>query len=145
MQQVRIVLDTNVLVSAAISGQGYASKIMSLLDENRLFIICTSESVLAEYEQVSKYARIANKYSKYTKKMSVMIEFTNKAGYLCTPFSEVNIIKDSSDNKFLDLAYACKADYLITGNHLDFTITEFHNTKIVNPKIFWDLHQSGQL
>ena len=143
--QKKIVLDTNVLVSAAISQFGYASRCVILLQQVELFLICTSINVLIEYEQVSKYARIAKKYAGYTSSMSDMIDFTKKAGQICNPTFNTDILKDPSDNKFLDLAYACQADYLITGNHLDFTITEFHQTKIVNPKMFWELFENEQL
>jgi predicted nucleic acid-binding protein len=35
------------------------------------------------------------------------------------------VLTDTSDNKFLELAAASSADFLITGNTLDFTLDEF--------------------
>ena len=54
---------------------------------------------------------------------------------------KIEILTDMSDNKFLELAAASSADYLITGNTLDFTITEFEYTKIVTPRQYWDNHR----
>lgn len=42
-----------------------------------------------------------------------------------------------SDNKFLELALASSADYLITGNVLDFKFKEFQKTLILTPREFW--------
>jgi predicted nucleic acid-binding protein len=52
---------------------------------------------------------------------------------------KLNIIQDESDNKFLELAETCNADYLITGNTKHFPMKEYKNTKIVSPKEFWEL------
>ena len=39
----------------------------------------------------------------------------------------------------LELAYESKADFIITGNTNDFTISEYLHTKIVTPREFWEL------
>jgi predicted nucleic acid-binding protein len=39
------------------------------------------------------------------------------------------------------LAVESKADYIITGNTKDFTMTEFQGTRIVTPKEYWDLYR----
>jgi len=54
--------------------------------------------------------------------------------------SETSVINDEPDNRFLELAAASNADFIITGNSNDFIMSEFKNTKIVSPKEFWDLH-----
>lgn len=38
----------------------------------------------------------------------------------------------------LELAAVSSADYLITGNTLDFPIAEFEYTKILTPREYWD-------
>jgi predicted nucleic acid-binding protein len=69
-----------------------------------------------------------------------------KAGKLFYPTVHFNLIStDISDNIFLDAAYAAKADYLITGNHNDFSITEFEGTKVISPKRFYDLYEQNKL
>jgi predicted nucleic acid-binding protein len=52
---------------------------------------------------------------------------------------KIEILTDTSDNKFLELAAVSSADYLITGNTLDFQITEFEYTKILTPREYWNL------
>ena len=48
------------------------------------------------------------------------------------------IISDIDNNKLLELAETCEADYLITGNTNDFTLKEYKSTKIVNPRDYWE-------
>ncbi|MCF8371824.1 MAG: hypothetical protein K9H64_09390 [Bacteroidales bacterium] len=57
------------------------------------------------------------------------------------PTEKIEIILDVDDNKLLDLAIESKADYLITGNSNDFTMSEFKGTKIVNPKDYWEKYR----
>jgi uncharacterized protein len=47
-------------------------------------------------------------------------------------------LRDKSDNKFLELPAVSSADFLITGNTLDFSINEFEYTKILTPKRYWE-------
>jgi predicted nucleic acid-binding protein len=48
----------------------------------------------------------------------------------------LNIIKDEKDNRFLELAVASDADFLITGNTNDFTMNQYGKTKIATPEEF---------
>jgi len=54
------------------------------------------------------------------------------------PTIVLEIISDIDDNKLLELAETCEADYLITGNTNDFTLKEYKSTKIVNPRDYWE-------
>jgi uncharacterized protein len=53
------------------------------------------------------------------------------------PTVRLNIIGDKDNNKLLELAETCKADFLITGNTNDFTFQEYKGTRIVSPKEYW--------
>lgn len=53
------------------------------------------------------------------------------------PNKQITLLSDTSDNKFLELASVSAADYLITGNTLHFTMSEFEYTKIVTPRDYW--------
>ena len=112
---------------------------------NEKITLCLSEDVLNEYWRVSVYARIRKKYPDYTEKMNFLIEAIQEVGVLYFPSQKFTIIKDSSDNKFLDLAYEAKADYIMTGNKNDFSIHQFEQTKIVAPKEFFELYETRSL
>ncbi len=55
------------------------------------------------------------------------------------PKKKFDILKDKSDNKFLDLAFEANAHYLITGNTKDFSLDKHVNTLIVTPAQFLNL------
>lgn len=55
-----------------------------------------------------------------------------------TPKVKVDLISDEPDNRLLELAETCGADYLVTGNTNDFTMAEYKGTKIVLPKEFFE-------
>jgi uncharacterized protein len=144
MKKKMVVIDTNFFVSAAIA-KGYAYRIFQLFTYQRFFNTAYSQATLAEYRKVANYGRIANKYPLFKTEIDVLIKDLLILGTEYSAAGHFTVIKDSSDNKFLDLAFACHADYLITGNHLDFTITEFYQTKIVSPKMFWEAYEAGHL
>ena len=77
--------------------------------------------------------------------MNEMIESVKEIGNFYFPTRSFSLIKDISDNKFLDLAYESKADYIITGNRNDFSISHFGQTKIVTPKEFCELYEQNVL
>ena len=56
------------------------------------------------------------------------------------PTSKLDLISDKDDNMFLELADECMADFIITGNTNDFTFSAYKQTKIVNPKEYWENH-----
>lgn len=143
MQNKKIVIDTNVLISSII-GKGYSKQILKLIFLNKNFLLCTSENCIAEFEKVLNYKRL-KKYPKIQSEGFKILEEINELSIRYTPTVKVSLLKDSSDNKFLELAYTAKADYLITGNHKDFNITEFKGTKIISPKKFYDLYQTNNL
>lgn len=141
----KIILDTNVIVSASIA-KGYSRKIVkSILFEDNLFEISVTQDILDEYERVSAYNRIQKKYPEFKQNILEIIATLNDLFVVYTPTKKFSLIKDASDNIFLDLAFEAKADYIITGNKNDFKITQFEQTKIVNPKEFCELYEANTL
>ena len=143
---IKVVIDTNVLVSASIA-KGASYKIMKeILIEKELALLCYSPEVLEEYTKVANYQRIQKKYPLYFIAVQSYIKKVQKAGKLFIPISHFSLItKDVSDNIFLDVAFAADAHYIITGNHNDFTISTFETSKIVSPKLFLELYESDEL
>lgn len=128
----RIILDTNVIVSSLIS-DSYPTKIVFDLVLNELVSVCISEDIINEYYEVLNRKKFRKIYTDSQELLSAILEISE----LFFPKKNFNIINDESDNKFLDLAYECKSDYLITGNSKDFTFTNFYDTKIVSPYDYW--------
>ncbi len=142
---IRAVNDTNVLVSAS-TAEDYSAKIIGhlLIDKSLFFSVI----LLKSYKSTRScyYQRIQKKYPLYFFAMQSYIKKIEKAGKLHFPkFNFTVITRDVSDNIFPDAAFAAEGHYIITGNHNDFTISTFENTKIISPKLFWELYEKGQL
>jgi putative PIN family toxin of toxin-antitoxin system len=136
----KVILDTNVLVSAFIS-KSYPAKILEELILKRKVELCLSNEVLEEYIQVlnrDKFSRFLN----FKEKSSIVLFHLKQISLIIDSPKKVDIMKDKSDNKFLDLAVNSKANYLITGNTIDFTFSKFRKTVILSPKEFWEIYNS---
>ncbi len=128
MPNKKIVIDTNVLVSALI-GKGYSQKILKEIVINKNIDLCISETCLQEFEKVLTYKHLA-KYSEIRTEGKNLLDEIKTFGIIYSPSINLTILKDNSDNKFLELAVEAKADYLITGNKLHFTQKEYMGIKI---------------
>ena len=135
----RLVIDTNVLVSALIQNS-YPRLIIDTVFWDTNIIWCVSTEVLYEYDLVLNRTKF-HKYPGFIIKAERLLAFASKIDWKFTPQLTLKIIKDTSDNKFLELAVTCDADFLITGNTSDFTMSSFGHTKIVTPKEYWEKYR----
>jgi len=139
------VIDTNVLVSASLR-RGYSFKVINeIAVDIKSFQLYLSEQIIMEYYNLVFYERISHKYPLFTKNLSKNIQKLERAGTIFFSKRHFKVIKDLSDNKFLNLAYEAKADYIITGNKNDFSITQFERAKIVASKKFCELYETNNL
>ncbi len=129
-------------VSAAI-GKSYPMLVVDKVFEAN-FELCISENALTEFERVLQYPKFIKKKA-FKEKSENLLHNMKIFGTFYYPQFSLSVLKDKSDNKFLELAVEAKADYLITGNHLDFNIEVFQNVKIVSPKNFWELYEKNNL
>lgn len=132
----KLILDTNVIVSALISSS-IPTKILYELVLTKKVETCLSEEIFAEYVAVlnrDKFAKFAN----FKSKAEVVLTKLRENSTFYRTDKKVEILADLSDNKFLELAAISSADYLTTGNIHDFTITEFEYTRILTPRAYWD-------
>jgi uncharacterized protein len=135
----KVILDTNVIVSALISSSVPTSILYELVLE-RAVTLCLSEAIFIEYVEVLGRDKF-NKFSNFKSKAEVVLTKLREISTFYQTDRILNILTDTSDNKFLELAAVSAADYLITGNTLDFTITEFEYTRILTPRNYWDAYK----
>lgn len=128
MPLLKIVFDTNVIVSATLKPEGLerTALIFGFTNFARFFY---SKEILAEYEEVlnSPELKIPHNEAK------TLLDRIKAAGQLSAPSRKLTISSDPDDNIFLECAEACRADYLITGNKKHFPIF-WNNTKIINAR-----------
>ncbi|MDR2923527.1 MAG: putative toxin-antitoxin system toxin component, PIN family [Treponema sp.] len=106
----RVVLDTNVLVSALWTPAGNASTIINLILTDKI-VPCFDQHILNEYRIVLLRPRLAFPAGQVNELLS---EITDR-GFSVTIMPSSIVLPDESDRKFFDTAKYCEA-YLITGN-----------------------------
>ena len=132
----KLILDTDVIVSALISNS-VPTNILYELVLTKKVETCLSEEVFAEYVEVLNRDKFL-KFTDFKTKAEIVLNKLREISIFYKTDRKVDILTDTSDNKFLELAAVSAADYLATGNTLDFTITEFEYTRILTPREYWD-------
>jgi uncharacterized protein len=126
----RIVLDTNVLVSALLSTKGNEFLVLRLALSGE-FEIGVSTPILDEYRMVLERPKFKISRSKIETLFSQLESNAN----LVRPAKAVEASLDESDNRFLECAETIEAGFLITGNKRHFPAI-WKGTKIVNAREF---------
>jgi len=106
-----IVLDTNIIISAALSSEGNPAKIIKLVAVNDSMQIYYSHAILDEYKKVLSYERLNLSDEKQTRAVNLI----EKNGVCVQPEISDIPLPDESDRIFYDTAKAVNA-YLVTGN-----------------------------
>lgn len=129
---IRVVIDTNVLVSALLKPSGLEALVL-LLCLRGTIVLYISPPILAEYQRVLYKPKL-----KFTP--PIVEDFLRRLGTACElvhPVDTVTEAKDEPDNRFLECAQASRADFLVTGNRRHFPKT-WRSTSIVNSREFLD-------
>ena len=133
----RLILDTNVLVSANIQ-RGYPYLIVDRIFADPNLELCFSAELFTEYVEVLNREKFAKFPDFHSRAQTLLIDIQT-LGVQFTTTTKVGLIKDEPDNRLLELAETCEAQYLVTGNTNDFTMAEYKRTKIVSPKEFFEI------
>jgi putative PIN family toxin of toxin-antitoxin system len=134
----KIVVDTNVLVSALIQ-QSYPYYIVAEIFSNDNIQLCLSDELFAEYFKVLNRKKFL-KFPDFISNAQALLVDIEKRAIKYYPNIRLEIISDVDDNKLLELAETCKANFLITGNSNDFTMQGYKGTKILSPKDYWTVY-----
>ena len=123
----RIVLDTNVLISALINPHGMPAKVLNLILNGKLTILYDSR-IMGEYRMVLS----REKFHFSMEIIEPLIDFIKYEGEFVVPEPLKINLTDEDDKMFLEVAVGGKAEYLITGNIKHFPAEHY----IVTPKCF---------
>ena len=130
----RLVLDTNFLVSAILSPNSISAKILNWGEDNG--VILYSEATLTEVLFVLKRAK-SSKYIDHDDIDGLSIRI--KTVWLFIEIlNQVQLCRDLKDDKFIDLALNGNASHLITGDNDLLVLNPIENISIINPRTFWN-------
>lgn len=131
---VKVVVDTNVVISSAVSIDGNPALIFEMLLLEKIINYITQE-IIDEVKEVIKRPRIAKKLSLVEQEF-IIKNFENFSKKI-KPIEKLDIIKDDpDDNKFLECAIAASAEYIISGDKHLLILKQFRDIKVVSPAEF---------
>ena len=130
---IRVVLDTNIIVSALLQPLGPPAQLFVLAIGGSIQL-CVSGNVYAEYEEVISRPR----FQRPDDIIAGTLQAIREKGFWVRPAEPVRVCSDPDDDMFLECAQAARADYLVTGNLTHFP-TSWEGTRIVTPRRLLDI------
>jgi putative PIN family toxin of toxin-antitoxin system len=128
----KIVLDTNIVVSGLIQPLGNPAKVLALALAGAVQV-CYDKRILAEYAEV--LARPHFKFNaKHVREVLIALEVDGQA-VDATGERDLDL-PDPDDEPFLAVALASNADYLVTGNLADYPSERRRGCAVVSPADF---------
>jgi putative PIN family toxin of toxin-antitoxin system len=132
MSKFFFVIDTNCFISANLVKNSVSAH---AFDKALLMgTMALSDVVLNEYAEVL-YREKLDKYLTESKRQNALKQVKRNAIFF-TPVETVKDCRDPKDNKFLELALACKASCVISGDADLLVLHPFRNIPILKPADF---------
>ncbi|MFZ0516883.1 MAG: putative toxin-antitoxin system toxin component, PIN family [Acidobacteriaceae bacterium] len=130
MLPLRLVIDTNVIVSAALKPESLqrTTFLIALRKPCRLYV---SEPILEEYADVLSRPELGIRKGIRLQ----LLQLIKNQCRMVVPARRLEVAGDPDDNRFLECADAAGADYLITGNQKHFPAF-WKKTKIITSREF---------
>ncbi len=131
----KLVLDTNILVSALIAREGQPAKVFEKLIlgevENN-----SSKEIIGELKEVFGRKEITKRTTAKARQFILRHYLNNSIQVL--PKSRIKVVEHDSDNKFLEVAVEAKAQFIITGDQHLLKLKKFNEIKIITAKQFME-------
>jgi putative PIN family toxin of toxin-antitoxin system len=133
MLALRLVLDTNVLISAALKPEGLqrTTLLLATTQPARFYV---SAPILEEYAEVLSRPELMIRRGLRLQ----LLQLIKNRSHMIIPSRRLDVTSDPDDNIFIECADAARADYLITGNQKHFP-TFWKSTKIITARDFINL------
>jgi uncharacterized protein len=130
MIRLRLVLDTNIIVSAALKPDGVQRTVL-LLAITKPAMLYVTDPILAEYRDVLARPKINIRKGLQQQ----MLQLLRRHARRVNPSRPMQVTADPEDNKFVECADAARADYLVTGNARHFP-KSWKKTKVITSREF---------
>ena len=131
---ITVIVDTNILISASLTGRHPESVILSLVS-NPDFMWVVSKEILAEYKSVLMRKKLKLSAEQQQRWLKIIDAFTTTIDVNIS----IDFPRDPKDAKFLECAIAANADYLVTGDRDFEEISDLQNTRVVSAVRFLEI------
>ena len=134
----RVVIDTNVLISAIIRPQGRVGPVLLYLRQTA-YTLLYDQILLEELANVLSRPRFGQKYGVRAQDIETVIRLILLRGEPVEVGERFEACRDPKDNKFLDVAVAGKAEMIVSGDMDLLVLDPFRGIRIVPPATFLSL------
>lgn len=136
----KVVLDTNILISFLLTHGETISKIIDGWEQQKFTLLVTNE-IITEIKQVIERFVVSKLIKEET--ALAFLDRLEKESLIVLSLTTLTISPDKKDNRYLECAKDGKADYLISGDkkHL-LKFGKFGKTKIISPAQFIQVLQN---
>ncbi len=135
----RVVIDTNVLVSNLLSKTGAPAKVIDAWRAQK-FILITSVSAIQELQATLEKLHESGKYSIPKEDIAELTDMLRKNGRRVPVLADVagSIPADPDDEKFLAMAVEGEASVIVSGDKHLLNLKKFRGITIQMPRQFLD-------
>lgn len=138
-EKIRVVLDTNILVSIILK-KTLASELAPLIRDAKRIEVFSSRDLVSEFVRVLTYPRIVNVLVKASIDPKIALGSILEFVTIGEVEQSVNvIIEDPADNAVLECALAVHAEYIVSGDPHLLKVREFRGIRIMNARSFINL------
>lgn len=127
----RVVLDTNVLVSGLLSPYGASGEIVRMIACGDVEL-CYDARILSEYRSVL----LREKFLFNKSRVEALLKQIEFCGYITKGSPLRHRLPDPDDESFLEVAIGGGVGHLVTGNEKHYPVKEIKGVQIISPKRF---------
>lgn len=136
----RLLLDTNLLVSASLTQGGLPRQLLDAARGGR-FELCTSEHLLRELQRVLAYPKLADRLTRAQTSADFLVaQLRTLCLVVHTPAEVPRVIDtDPDDDHVLAAAVAARADWIVSGDVRDvLPLGSYQGIPIVTARQAWE-------
>lgn len=132
----KVVLDTNVLISGFKDEYSYQKRIIDLIIDGRISAYANKQTLRENHFILNKLVEDFGYKKELQDFFAQVIPVDNKR--------QIRLAADPEDSKILESAVEARADYLITEDRALLDENPFKGIKIVQPIEFWSIYEEEQ-
>lgn len=138
---IRIVLDTNLLVSALLKPDSNPDRIISLVKTEKVLLFI-SDTICDEITRVLFYPKIRKRLTASDEELEKFIQLLRTVAIITSGTLDLPpLAADPDDTKYLICAIEGRADYIVSGDHLT-DLVQYQGIRIVTPAEFMQIISS---
>jgi putative PIN family toxin of toxin-antitoxin system len=137
----RVVIDTNVLVSALLSPRNTPGRILRLF-EQQAFELLISEEIFQEYAVALHYDRLRKRHKLTNEQLIQLLQDLRSSAIFVKPSIRLNIVaSDPDDNKFFECALEGSAHFIVSGDSAVQAVKQYQGIQVLSPPVFLALFE----